>query len=495
MEDDIGTRFMTATSEERLRLVRDGYQGAALKRHLGEEAYEEYSKLANRVSRKLDVDHLGVRAPKNLVFVPGIMGSLLQSQTKGGIWWIDARTRHHINDLRLSPDGLADANADDQIIPCCVDTSYEPFQTAILEREDLGHVAFPYDWRKTFDSNASLLKEQVVQLYENNGNRPVHLVAHSMGGLLVRATLMNHGQELWPKLGRLVFIGTPHYGSPAIAGYLKNHLWGFELMALLGIYLGRETFRSLWGALSMLPAPRGVYPGTRPSDPEPWSSDSSGDWYDHPCANFDMYRAENWKLDLTSEQESQLQTILTGAAEFHARLYRAHQELRQELRNRMLVIAGVGYKTLFRLSYETRFFGRWEHTAKVTSRVEGDRHREGDGRVPLASAELENVTKRYVRAVHGGLPNVREVYEDVFSWLGGESMNLPTSARAALGAHLAPGAGKSDAPHLDGTAEASPYSDDPGYWEPEEPAKERINILQDELERQEVPAFDRVRLL
>ena len=161
---------------------------------------------------------------------------------------------------------------------------------------------------------------------------PVHLVAHSMGGLMVRAALMDLGRELWPKLGRVVFLGTPHYGSPAIAGYLKNHLWGFELIALLGLYLSRQTLRSLWGVLGMLPAPRGIYPGTRPGDPAAWRPDDSRDAYVHPCANFDIYRAEDWKLDLTPTQFAQLQKVLDGAAEFHRRMYESHQALDQTLR-------------------------------------------------------------------------------------------------------------------------------------------------------------------
>lgn len=67
-----------------------------------------------------------------------------------------------------------------------------------------------------------------------------------MGGLVVRATLLQHGAELWPRVGRMEFIATPHYGAAAIADYLKNHFWGTELMALLGLYLSRETLRSLW---------------------------------------------------------------------------------------------------------------------------------------------------------------------------------------------------------------------------------------------------------
>ena len=71
-------------------------------------------------------------------------------------------------------------------------------------------------------------------------------------------------------------------------------MMGTELMALLGLYLSRETLRSLWGVISLLPAPRGVYPGTRISDPLSWTSANPGDPYVHPCGNFDfggMYSA------------------------------------------------------------------------------------------------------------------------------------------------------------------------------------------------------------
>jgi hypothetical protein len=490
MAEDTIKRFLTATPEDRLRMAQDDNNAEALQRYLGQAAYDEYRNLTDR----LDESHLGVDAPKNLIFVPGIMGSMLQSRTLGGIWWIDVRTRNHIDDLKLSPSGLEDADLNYQIIPCCVDTSYEPFQTAILARDDFGHVAFPYDWRKPFTSNTSTLKDLVRELYDSNGNEPVHLVAHSMGGLIVRATLMDYGQELWPKLDRIAFIATPHYGSPAIAGYLKNHFWGFELMALLGIYLSRDTYRSLRGALSMMPAPRGVYPGTHPNDPVPWKAANTADPYEHPCANFDMYQADTWKLGLSPQQTSELQNVLTEAANFHSQMYQAHQTLDQELRDRMVVIAGVGFKTLFRLIYKPGFFGRWEHMVKVFDRIVGDPHREGDGRVPLASAALENVAIRYVKAVHGGLPNVPDVYNDVFRWLKGESMSLPETVEEALSQHLAPES-ESEAPHLDGTAMKIPFSDDPGYWDLTEPEQAQLDALKADLERGQVPEFTHVRML
>lgn len=111
---------------------------------------------------------------------------------------------------------------------------------------DFSHEIFAYDWRKSVRHSANALRDTVLRLHQENGGSPVHLVAHSMGGLVVRATLLQHGAELWPRVGRMEFIATPHYGAAAIADYLKNHFWGTELMALLGLYLSRETLRSLW---------------------------------------------------------------------------------------------------------------------------------------------------------------------------------------------------------------------------------------------------------
>jgi pimeloyl-ACP methyl ester carboxylesterase len=490
MADDTVTAFLNAPTEQRLRMAMDARHAADLTGYLGPEAYAEYLRLAER----LDEDHLGVTTAKNLVFVPGVMGSTLQSRTKGGVWWVDVRTRKHIEDLRLAPDGETDADPDNDVGPGTTDPSYEPFLTAVLAQDDLGHVLFPYDWRKSLRHSAGRLRDLVARVFEENGGRPVHLVAHSMGGLMVRTALMLHGDELWPRVGRVVFVGTPHFGSPAIAGYLKNHLWGFELMAVLGLFLSRETFRSLWGVLGMLPAPRGIYPGTRPGDPAPWSGEGD-DPYVHPCANFDLYRADDWRLGLDPTQTEQLQRVLDGAAAFHRDLHEAHDALDQEYRDRMLVIAGVGFKTLFRLAYDRRFFGLWERTAKVTSRVRDDPHREGDGRVPLASATLDNVRIRYVRGLHAGLTNIEAVYNDVFAWLRGADLGLPDRPDGALSGHLAPAEGRSEAPHLDDTAKADPFDDDPGLWELGPPDRARLEALTAALEEERLPEFNRVRLL
>lgn len=503
MAEDTINSFLRAPTVERLRMASRRAIAEDLRAYLGEPAYEEYLALADRAVGKVDRERLGIDAPENLIFVPGVMGSLLQSRTRGGVWWIDVRTRRFIDELRLSPDGKDDADPRNRVVPFTTDITYEPFMAAALERKDFGHVVFPYDWRKSLRLGAAELKDRILDLYAGNGGEPVHLVAHSMGGLLVRAALSAHGEEVWGKVGRIVFVGSPHYGSPAIAGYLKNHLWGFDLMALMGRYLSRDTFRTLRGVLSLLPAPRGVYPGTREDDQAPWTAGDEDDAYAHPCANFDMYDADSWKLELSAEQTSHLQGVLNEAAGFHRDLYEAHRALDQNLRDKMAVIAGVGVKTLFRLAYEKRFLGLWKYTAKETDRIPGDPNREGDGRVPVASAALEDVGDiRYVKGVHGELPMIPAVYNDVFRWLKGEEMKLPKTPAGALAQRLGGEPDESAAPNLTAPVRRDQVTGDPELWEAtlsESEEVERQGARLDELEARlaegRLPEFIKVKLL
>ncbi|MGO9305270.1 MAG: lipase family alpha/beta hydrolase [Candidatus Korobacteraceae bacterium] len=487
--------FLAADSARRVELLDHPETAAAVRQFLGDAVFSELTAIAQRGSVQ---DHLGVKSPPNLVFVPGVMGSLLQSDTKFGVWWLDVRTRQHLDNLGLAPDGIGDSDENNQVSAFQLDTSYEPFALAALARDDFGHRPFPYDWRKLYSQNTWALRDLILKMHETNGGYPVHIVAHSMGGLMVRATLRQYGEELWPVLGRIAFIGTPHYGSTSIAGYLKNHLWGWDLMAVMGLYLSRDTFRSLWGVLSLLPAPKGIYPGTRPDDNPKWQPSRSSDtFYVHPCVNFDLYDASAWDLDLNTTELANLQRVLDNVAAFYRDLDAWHNnpaELGQDLCDRMLMVAGVGYKTLFRLQYTSKLGGLWESMDKITDRIPGDPNRDGDGRVPLASGTLPRVRMRYVSGVHGGLTNIPAVYSDVFRWLKGEPLTqLVDTPEDALGGHLALATSSSDAPRLDGSARAS--GDDPGYWQLSAPDPAKLSALKSDLDRGTVPDFNLLKIL
>jgi pimeloyl-ACP methyl ester carboxylesterase len=498
---EIVQSFLEADTRTRLLMMKDRSNREALSALLGKLAYDQLSEVATRTD-----DHLA-GASKNVIFVPGIMGSLLMNRSLSGVWWLDVRTRDCIDRLALSPDGTREADPKSEIAPATADPSYMPYLAAASMQDGLGHEIFAYDWRKSLFESTNALRDVMLKLYAENGQNEINFVAHSMGGLMVRATLMKHGDELWPKVGKIIFVGTPHYGSCAIAGYLKNHLWGFELLALLGQYLSRATLRSLWGFITLLPAPAGIYPGTRrspDSDLIPtWTSEDPNDPYIHPCSNFDFYSETAWKLGLDPTSATNLQRILDATRDFYTQMYQAHGELSQDLRNRMVVIAGVGYQTLFRLAYKPGFLGLWEKTEKIVNRVNNNPHREGDGRVPLASAELEYVGGiRYVRGVHGALTNIPVVYNDIFRFLNGKAMELPTTVGGALEQHLGPQS-ESEAPDLDGTSIAglsttgspSQQSDDPGLWLVDQVSTERLEELNAMLAANKLPAFGRLSIL
>jgi pimeloyl-ACP methyl ester carboxylesterase len=97
--------------------------------------------------------------------------------------------------------------------------STEQYYSMVKSLEKMGYKKFrtmfamPYDWRYSNTQNAALLKQKIDLALERTGARQVHLVAHSMGGLLVRETLLAN-VSYQSKVSRVVYMGTPFLGSP-----------------------------------------------------------------------------------------------------------------------------------------------------------------------------------------------------------------------------------------------------------------------------------------
>ncbi len=78
---------------------------------------------------------------------------------------------------------------------------------------------FPYDWRygvsgKYADgtTNSDLLGEKISQILAQTGASKVDVVAHSMGGLIVKKYAMDNPTSNY--IGKAVFVGVPNTGSP-----------------------------------------------------------------------------------------------------------------------------------------------------------------------------------------------------------------------------------------------------------------------------------------
>lgn len=70
---------------------------------------------------------------------------------------------------------------------------------------------FPYDWRLDLNTTKDLLKQKIDEVKLQTGKDKVNIIAHSMGGLLVKDYLNSYEKE---SVDKLIFIGTPHLGAP-----------------------------------------------------------------------------------------------------------------------------------------------------------------------------------------------------------------------------------------------------------------------------------------
>lgn len=93
---------------------------------------------------------------------------------------------------------------------------------AFIERLDRRYQAwvFQYPSGAALDAMAHLLYWKVYNLQWRYRFERLHIVAHSMGGLVVRRMLLNHAAELQPRLGGFVSLSTP---------------WGGDNLAPLGV--------------------------------------------------------------------------------------------------------------------------------------------------------------------------------------------------------------------------------------------------------------------
>jgi hypothetical protein len=147
------------------------------------------------------------------------------------------------------------------------------------------------------------------------------------------------------------------------------------------------------------------------------------------------------------------------------------------------------------LEFDAAFWGLWEKTKKITHVTQCDVNRDGDGRVPLASAELEDVTIRYVIGQHGGLHNIPAVARDTITWISGGSigdLKLSKTCAGAQKSHLSAEDQVSSAPLLEGSTTESKFRDLPDY---ENPTPQFRAKIESDLDAGRIPQVNLVKIL
>jgi hypothetical protein len=153
----------------------------------------------------------------NQLYIPG------PNHTLADLIWLNY-TRIAVKGLalmRLADDGVHQYDAGQpDLIPALVLAEYYGRLSDYLAKLGMVPLSFVQDWRPTI---ASVVPDLLRQIADLSASLPVHVVAHSNGGLVIREALNQMTQaDRASRIGRVVGVGVPHYGAWSATQFLAG---------------------------------------------------------------------------------------------------------------------------------------------------------------------------------------------------------------------------------------------------------------------------------
>ncbi|RNC70123.1 MAG: CHAT domain-containing protein [Desulfuromonadales bacterium] len=331
----------------------------------------------------------GVTQP--VVFViPGIMGSHLA--VNGNRVWLDF--------FDIATGGFRKLKIDQENV-----TAQAPVAMAygeLIEYLSITHevITFPFDWRKSILVEAQRLGKEVAARLDDaeKGDQPVSILAHSMGGLVARAMIVEC-PEVWERItrhtgGRLIMLGTPNGGSHVIPRLLVGQEKILKQLDLLDVTHRQkgllEIISRYPGVLQMLPATGG---------------------------GFDFFSPETW--DRLKQADGGTWCLPTRDDLEAARAFRQKLDASPIDHDRMLYVAGKAHATPIDIQ-----IGRSDRKEGGITFIATPH---GDGRVPWSTGIPPSLRRWYMDAEHGDLAAHSESFPAILQLLqNGDTTLLPS---------------------------------------------------------------------
>ena len=281
-------------------------------------------------------------------------------------------------------------------------------------------IPFPYDWRRSLELSAARLRLAIENKLQQAAEprQPIRILAHSMGGLVVRAMLATPaGRKTWERAcehpgARFIMLGTPNGGSHAISALLIGRDGLTKQLALLDTahdYRGLlQTIALFDGLLNLLP-----YEGT-----------------------LDLYNSADWTKLFTHDVPTgrglfSSSIASTQSAGFawtppSASSLAGARRVRDLIRTspldpaRTIYVAGTAPETACDVVID--------ETAPVGRRVRVLATAHGDGRVLWSTGIPTGIRTYYTEAEHGELASTREDFPALLDLLTtGNTSKLATT--------------------------------------------------------------------
>lgn len=326
------------------RMLASGEHRDELTAYFGPREYRELAELAQRAARTA----VAPERPR-VIIVPGVMGSQLglarAVPLPDDILWLDPI------DIQLGRLAALRLPGAAPIIPLgIVLFSYLKLKLH-LRAAGFATACHDYDWRLGIDE----LGRGLAKRLQGEPGERLAIVAHSMGGLITRAAL---GSRRCERIGRIILLGTPNFGSFAPVQALRGTYAVVRKVARLALdssaeSLAAEVFSTFPSLYHLLPRER--------------------------CgAELDLYDPAQWPTSGPQPDP----TLLAQANAPHRLLAGADE--------RFVAIAGVGRETVTGIARRDDDF-----LYTIT--------RDGDGTVPAVSAALPEAARYYAQASHSDL--------------------------------------------------------------------------------------------
>lgn len=322
-----------------------------------------------------------------VIVLPGIVGSnLKRGNTREWLaWWrlFGMMERIDINEPGVSEDGP-------------VESYYNDLMDHLRSSHEV--VPFGYDWRVSLSASAALLALCVEQLLERRktSHQPVRVLAHSMGGMVLRVMQLEH-PDVWQAMlathgARVLLLGPPNAGSWApMSIYTGDDNFG-RLLSTVGGAFQEQTARQ---KMAQFPGLLQLQAGL--TDPSLHLS-SAQCWKQMGDKDFNAALASRTWHD-TDEQVAAyrwaqpLQADLTQAASLRRQLDAQLPALLTDA-SKLAIVLGQAPDTPCGLGWDDRGM-HYLSTA------------EGDGRVTWEAACLPGVATWKTDHVHGDLPKIK----------------------------------------------------------------------------------------
>ncbi|MCL5435662.1 MAG: alpha/beta hydrolase [Patescibacteria group bacterium] len=326
-----------------------------------------------------------------VIIIPGMLGTELYD----GNNWIWANLSEMFTDINdqfltksLSLDALGGSIRTISVGDVIYDISILDIFKSLLRhlhtigyQDDVDVYYLPYDWRLDLETTKNQLEQKIQAVKSITHFDKVDIIAHSMGGLLAKDYLATYGKD---DINKLIFVGTPHLGSPKAAKVLLEG----DRFSIPWLEEGRmqELSENSISAYELLPTPK----------------------YFNQFTGY--IRKYGFLVTPPPLDYNQTKDFLLNDKGLNGIVYaRAENLFSKNLQD--LDFSGIdvyniaGCKTNTQAGYYMSAFGNIGHVAYTS----------GDGTVPVFSADYLGIPasrKYYVKnANHSGLPSTNGVVE------------------------------------------------------------------------------------